>query len=244
MPSVALAQARLVEAGATDLAVDGIFGDLTRAAVIKFQLEVGVPDTGEVDPTTWAALCYQMPITVVDAIDAGDLAVLRASERYLNDGHSNVVVNYGMSRGTHDFIQHMVASHAPSSVALLRLHGHGTPGTVGVSTGQDEMRDGSIAAGHFVVPQAVAMYTLLGRILKPYGSIELHSCQTASRRAGRYLLAGLARACRVPVTAGLHDQFAGGAASSRFEGPVVTCFPDGTHDIKGWAARVFNRSQW
>jgi hypothetical protein len=95
-----------------------------------------------------------------------------------------------------------------------------------------------------VVPQAVAMYTLLGRILKPYGSIELHSCQTAAKRVGRYLVAGLARACRVPVTAALHDQFAGRGASARFEGPVLTCFPDGVRDIKGWAAQVFNRSQW
>lgn len=242
LPTVALAQARLIESGATDLAVDGIFGPLTEAAVLNFQHEVGVPETKRVDQPTWAALSYGLPISVVDAIDAGDITVVNEDRPYLDDGHSSVVVNYGMSRGAYQLIHDLVASHPARSVALLRLHGHGEPGDMGISSGFERVKSSSFMADLFASPGIRAQFALLGSILKPYGSIELHGCRVALRMRGRRLLEGMARACRVPVTAAYHYQY-GARDAARFEGPVLTCFPSVT-DLKTWASQRFSQCQW
>lgn len=243
LPTVALAQARLVESGATDLAVDGIFGPKTEAAVIQYQTEQNIPQTRCVDQQTWAALSYGLPIHVVDSIDAGDITVLEADRPFLDDGHSNVIINYGMSRGARQLIDLLVGSHRPSSVALLRFHGHGDSGAMSVSAGYDAVDSSAFTADHFTNPSIRAVYATLATIMKPYGSIELHGCLVASRRAGRNLLQGLAGACRVPVTAAYHYQY-GGDEAARLEGPVLTCFPWAGVDLKHWSQRVFSQCQW
>jgi peptidoglycan hydrolase-like protein with peptidoglycan-binding domain/predicted secreted Zn-dependent protease len=54
-PAVKILQHYLVEAGA-DIAVDGIFGPITRQAVLAFQQEAGLAVDGIVGPQTWASL--------------------------------------------------------------------------------------------------------------------------------------------------------------------------------------------
>lgn len=244
LPTVALAQARLLERGA-DIVVDGLFGDLTERAVTDFQAKVGLAKTGWMDPQTWLAIHSDHPMTVVDAIDAGDIVVWQEDYPFLNDGHSQVWVTGGMSRGTRDLIQHLVAANPARSVSLLRLHGHGGPGHMAVSAGVRATLGTAFASEHFVNPEAIAAYAQLGTIMKPYGSIELHGCKIASKghgRDGRDLLGGLSQFCRVPVTAGIHSQL-GGQHASRFEGAVVTSFPM-EHDLVTWSKRVFTSCQW
>ena len=43
----------------TSLAVDGVFGERTLEAVLRFQKKVGLPMTGRADPATWEALRAQ-----------------------------------------------------------------------------------------------------------------------------------------------------------------------------------------
>jgi hypothetical protein len=244
LPSVALAQARLIERGAgrPDLVVDGNFGPQTLASVLDFQAKLGIPTTGKVDPPTWLALHIGQEIRVVDVIDATDITVLDEDHPHLADGHAHVHVNYGMSRGAHDLIQRLVAGHATRSVALLRLHGHGGAGHMVVSGGTQAYGSSTFAGEHFKNPQARAQYQLLGRIMKPYGSIELHGCNVATRLNGSRLLSGLAEACRVPVTAALSSQL-GGAGAARFEGATATHYPGGT-TLPLWARSVFSQCQW
>jgi hypothetical protein len=245
LPTVALAQARLIEQGAgrPDLVVDGDFGQQTYGSVVDFQTKVGLPATGKVDQATWRALDYQQVICAVDVIDATDITVLQEDHPHVSDGHANVHVSFGMSRGVRDLIQRLVASHAPRSVALLRFHGHGGPGHMVVSAGKESERSSTLSGEHFVRNmEARAGYRLLGSILKPYGSIELHGCNVASRMNGRLLLAGLSDACAVPVTAALRSQ-RGGAAAARFEGPTATHFP-GEKTLAVWARSVFSQCQW
>jgi len=125
LPTVALAQERLVERGASQLVVDGIFGPNTRAAVDRFQTTAKLPVTGAVDQASWRALALGAPLSVVDVIDASDITVLQEDGPFLNDGQSHVQVNYGMSRGALVLIDRLVATNPPRSVCLLRLHGHG-----------------------------------------------------------------------------------------------------------------------
>jgi hypothetical protein len=244
LPSVALAQARLLEWGA-DLVVDGLFGELTERAVVAFQTKTGIPVTKFVDHETWATLIQAHPMSVIDAIDAGDVAVWQEDTPYVSDGHSQVWVTGGMSRGARDLIQHLVAANPARSVALLRLHGHGGPGHMGVTSGKHATLGTAFASEHFANQEVISSYVALGSIMKPYGSIELHGCNIASRgrgRDGRDLLAGMAQFCRVPVTAGVHSQL-GGKQASRFEGPVITRFP-AEQDLVTWAHRVLNACQW
>jgi hypothetical protein len=248
LPTVALAQARLVEAGANALAIDGIFGPQTEQAVLVFQNTVGIPATGQVEQPTWAAFSVSRPIKVIDAVDATDIAVLRADEPYLRDGHSRVEVTYGMSGGARSLVHRLVSSTAPGSVSLLRLHGHGHAGHMGVSVGNEPAVDysgprpvsygsGMFGAGQFKNPVAVATYRQLGAIMAASGSIELHGCNVAMHRLGRDLLSALARTCRVPVTAAFQLQY-GEDGASRLEGPTLTCFPDG-EGLRSWARRAF-----
>jgi hypothetical protein len=241
LPTVALAQARLLERGIA-LAVDGYFGNSTEKGVVEFQQTVGIPETARVDQTTWAALNHEHPIHVIDAIDATDVTVLLEDAPYLTDGHSQVIASYGMSRGASMLIEQLVASNPPRSIALLRLHGHGGPGRMVVTGGKLGLGDASFAAGHFVNPKAVADFTRLGTIMKPYGSIELHGCKVAQRVNGNRLLESFARVCRVPVSAAMISQ-RGGQAAARFEGRVLTRFP-AERDLRAWSRRVFTECQW
>ena len=242
LPTVALAQARLVERKLQGLRVDGYFGAETERAVGEFQRSVRIPQTMQVDPATWSALCFGHPLSVIDAIDATDITVLQDDGPHLNDGHADVVVSYGTSRGTQQLISDLVGKYGRGSVALLRLHGHGSPGHMVVTAGTTGYGSSMFAGVHFSNPRAVAYYQRLGSIMKPYGSIELHGCRVAQRETGYQLLVGLANATGVPVSAGLRYQ-TGGADAARFEGPVRTCFPNGG-DLKSWARQVFSMCQW
>jgi hypothetical protein len=62
---VLLLQQRLVELGYTEVGTpDGIFGQMTQSAVVRFQTEAGLTADGVVGPMTWAALWNQTVSTV------------------------------------------------------------------------------------------------------------------------------------------------------------------------------------
>jgi hypothetical protein len=241
LPSVALAQARLVESGAQDLVVDGIFGPKTAAAVKAFQTREKLPITGRVDQQTWGGLIKKEPITVVDVLDASEIDVLQDDGPFLRDGHSHFIVNYGMSSGAYHVMQKLIASEAPRSVALLRFHGHGYTGTMHV-TGGWLTKSSAFKAEHFKSRVAIDCYHEMGAIMKPYGSIELHGCFTGRGMRGHKLLAGMAQACGVPVSAGLGSQ-TGGDTANRLEGATLTQCPSGL-TLRAWAKKVFSVCQW
>ncbi len=60
---VVWAQEHLVSAGQA-VTIDGEFGPQTQAAVERFQLSKGLPETGVIDPYTWAALLQYSPVAV------------------------------------------------------------------------------------------------------------------------------------------------------------------------------------
>jgi len=230
------------EMGEREIAIDGIFGAKTRATIRRLQERRGIPESGEVDQTTWWVLAFEAPLSVVDAVDMTDVN-LWPTHLYVNDGTSHVVDSFGASRGGAMLIDRLLTQHPAHSVALLRIHGHGTPGHQYVASGTDSESSSAFSAGHFNIPEAVADYRRLGTIMKPYGSIELRGCHVAVGRNGRMLLSGMAHACGVPVTAAFRSQY-GGYGANRFEGPTLTCFPDDTLTLTSWAQRVFSQCQW
>ncbi|MBW4541953.1 MAG: peptidoglycan-binding protein [Myxacorys chilensis ATA2-1-KO14] len=58
---------QLLNAKGINIAVDGIFGDATRAAVVQFQKQSGIATDGIVGPQTWQALRRGGPIQLTDA---------------------------------------------------------------------------------------------------------------------------------------------------------------------------------
>lgn len=102
----------------------------------------------------------------------------------------------------------MHASHRHGSITILQIHSHGEPG---------EMFSGRLTAA-----TARAHFGVFAR-LRPYfaadGQVFLKGC-TVGRHPD--LLRVLSRAWRVPVTAGMLDQMAGGADHDRYVGPTVT----------------------
>ena len=65
-----------------------------------------------------------------------------------------------------------------------------------------------------------------------WGSMELHGCDVGHN--GQSMLAAIAKAVRVPVTAALHHQIGQGREMWAFGGPTVTEFPDGG-SLKTWS---------
>ncbi|MDX2020876.1 MAG: peptidoglycan-binding protein [Deltaproteobacteria bacterium] len=242
LPSVALAQSCLLEAGAEMLAVDGIFGPKTYECVRRFQREKGLASSGRIEHHTWRALFAAKPQLAVEVIDASEITVLEDDGPYLDTGGSNILVNYGMSKGAITLIETLVAKYAPRSISLLRFHGHGGPGEMRIAGGGPGVRGtSSFAAGHFKLPRAIEYFRKLGRVMKPYGSMEFHGCRVGQGAQGKRLLAGIAMACDVPASAGVGTQY-GGKKSDRFEGITVTHFPRSL-SLKAWAQTAFNSCQ-
>jgi peptidoglycan hydrolase-like protein with peptidoglycan-binding domain len=56
-------QRLLIERGFDPGIVDGIFGPITKKAVIEFQKAYSLLVDGIVGPQTWGALCSTLPVT-------------------------------------------------------------------------------------------------------------------------------------------------------------------------------------
>lgn len=60
-PEVEMLQRILFSIGYNPGPIDGIFGPLTRSAVVRFQLDNGLVPDGIVGPNTWAAIDLVYP---------------------------------------------------------------------------------------------------------------------------------------------------------------------------------------
>jgi hypothetical protein len=130
----------------------------------------------------------------------------------------------------------MILAAAGRNVFLLRFHGHGAPGTAGISFGQGGIGFGERAD---IDPANLAiMLPILGRlrsIFGPYGCVQFMHCSTGRGPNGRNVLSSIARVLDVPVSAGVLDQLGGGVNTFRFEGPTFTAVPGG-RSLRSWCA--------
>ena len=220
----------------TYLVVDGIYGRKTRKAVRDFQEEkLYLKRDGIVGEETWRALIQGENLQVIDSVDLTNPKDMGYEDVDIRGAGGKPIINFGMCNGVRVVMQKIQARAGQGNVALLRFHGHGSPGYMGLTVGT-----GAMASSEFGVKfldSLVKFVSPLAWIFASYGSAELHGCNVGSGRDGRRLVAGLATAWGVPVTAGIRGQYGGGCSTFRFEGPTITAFPN-RGILKIWAQSI------
>jgi peptidoglycan hydrolase-like protein with peptidoglycan-binding domain len=256
LPTVGVLQKLLKRAGEKP-DVDGVFGPETLAAVRHFQLTKRLNPDGIVGKHTWQRLVEGLHLRIFDCVDVFDAfqkeEFLRAgnqkaanekSDSYAGEvddirsvGGKPFIIG-GMSNGVQQAVS-MICSTAKNAF-LLRFHGHGYPGSVGIgagSGGPDELNriNAGIRGAQFcTLPPVHSAVSRLKSVFGPYGSLQLMSCETAEGDEGRELLRALTFLVQVPVTAGLETQYGGsGIDTFKFEGPTFTAIPNG-RSLKDW----------
>jgi len=234
MPTVAVVQIlvnRKMQKGSY-IGVDGIYGRNTREAIRDFQRLHTLGRDGVVGENTWRKLTEGENLLVIDSVDATNPKDMGYEDEAIRDAGGSPIVNFGMCNGIKVVTQRIQIRADMGNVVLLRFHGHGAPGVMGVTAGTD-----TEISSEFGVTFLDSLARYLGRlswIFSSFGSAELHGCRVGAGRDGRRLVTALAKAWGVPVTAGIRTQYGGGSSTFRFEGPTFTAFP-GQSDLKAWA---------
>lgn len=248
LPTVATAQIllnRKLTIG-TYIEVDGIFGKNTKKAVKEFQMVRGLGMSGNVDRGTWAALIRDEALQVIDSVDVTNAKDMGYEDTAIAAAGGKPILNFGMCMGVKDATTKIEMKAHQGKVVLLRFHGHGSPGYMGISVGT-----GDEVSSEFGVTflESLARYLQrLAPIFSPLGSAELHGCRVGAGRDGKRLLSALADAWGIPVTAGIKTQYGGGSSTFRFEGPTATRCP-GNVSLRKWAKsikvpEVYGMSVW
>lgn len=116
------------------------------------------------------------------------------------------------------------------TIDLLRIHGHGVPGLQTVSSGMKLERRSlpflrSIISSYNFVHIQKCLARLQG-FFAPHGQVWLMGCEVGASFQGSLLVNNLAKLWRVPVKAGVLEQFAGfGTTTFELEGPTITGLP-------------------
>jgi murein DD-endopeptidase MepM/ murein hydrolase activator NlpD len=115
---VGAAQRRLNEVlPFSHLAVDGIYGPLTRAAVVDFQRRHGLPADGRLDVGTWARL-FDAPVLVFGASDeplSAHAGGARAAASDASRSHSGVTELASLRHSHHDTARSRAAARQSAS---------------------------------------------------------------------------------------------------------------------------------
>lgn len=235
LPSVAAAQI-LINRGMSQgsyITVDGIYGRNTREAVRNFQREKShLTRDGIVGENTWRALTLGENLPVLDSVDLTNPKDMGYEDAAIRDAGGSPIVNFGMCGGVKVVMQKIQMQASEGNVLLLRFHGHGSPGEMGLTVGTGS--EISSEFGTTFLDSLARFVSPLSRVFSSFGSVELHGCRVGAGSDGRRLVSALANAWGVPVSAGLRTQYGGGLSTFRFEGPTITAFPRGGN-LKTWA---------
>lgn len=224
LAAVSVVQLLLKRTGAT-VAADGIFGRDTFAAVKQFQrTHTGLKVDGIVGMNTWRRLKHTEALPIIDVIDVFDPDLYTSERRFLRRAGTIPITLGGMSNGIEQAVTSLLA--ASSSVFLVRFHGHGAPGVAGVSDGDGGVSSRSSFENN---PETMAAMRRLKPLFGRYGCVQFMHCKTGRGATGRSFLQKVSRTLNVPVTAAVHDQYAGSLSETlRFEGRTATTCPAGT----------------
>jgi len=206
LPAAGVMQKLLNRAGA-EIPVDGLFGPVTLAALLKFQEERGLPPSGITDEATWAALAAGLDLPVVDAIDFWEPDLYAMDAAGLRRNLERLMPGAAACGSVEEAADALCAAHR--NVFLLRVHGLNAAGPHPA-----------------VLPERIFRGTCrLRGLFGPYGCIHFLNCRTGRGAEGRRTIARIAEELGVPVSAGLHDQLTPRLEARRFEGWTATVTP-------------------
>jgi len=236
LPMVAVVQTLLNSTGPPGeaLVVDGAFGRLTRKRLEEFQggHTPRLKADGVVGPRSWSALAVGRGFQILDAVDISDPRDAAYEPVDIRLAGGNPMTTGGMCNGVREVVSRIRSWARPGSLTLLRFHGHGSPGNMGVSVGVSWYPSSEFDVGYLESVMHAVMP--LRGLFAQNGSVEMHGCRIAAGRSGSRLLRGMCDALGVPVSAGIRSQFSGGSATFGFEGPTKTACPGGL-SLAGWS---------
>jgi len=237
LPAVGLLQKLLNRTGAS-LKIDGDFGNRTRAAVQAFQRARNLVPDGIVGEVTWPRLVASTGnLKIVDCVDVFDPSLYELEARDIRRIGGSPILIGGMSNGVEQAVSAILRAASPRSLFLLRFHGHGSPGSAGISDGTGVAGEhlSSIHSGNLQrIRRTVGR---LRTIFGPYGCVQFMHCSTGRGPYGRQLLSTIANDLGVPASAARKTQYGGGTSTFRFEGPVFTAVPRGG-TLEAWCRRL------
>lgn len=256
LPTVALMQRLLNRVLGCALNVDGDFGNDTDIAIRDFQQKERITIDGIMGPDSWRILSRSFRHNIIDHVDAADDYLSTPDyigyQRDLLRVGASPIVSFHESNGIQSVSNLIRAAGQNGRVVLLRFHGHGSPGSMGLTVGRggiEHVHAGTASLFSLEWLKIQQYFGSMYRIFHPMGSVELHGCNVAGevyqrgRRiqstsgvgVGPYLLQRLAHLLNVPITASPNTQYSHGSAILPFEGRTITVCPDGSRNIEGWA---------
>lgn len=180
---------------------------------------------------------------IIDVLDGADLGRRSKRKKILKEKEElddwitsvkkagiNPIVVHGMSNALGYVVDRIIErARSHGTITLLRFHGHGAPGLMGVAGGKwTEMSRHLSDFGPYRKRRARRTLGELRPYFAPSAHVELHGCQVAKGPNGRRLIIWLANTLGVPVSASVVSQYdAGGPETFKFEGPVLTAYPGG-----------------
>ncbi len=215
------------------ITADGHYGPLTKTAVEGFQSFHTLVKDGIVGNNTWNALTKVSGFQTIDVVDGTDPSLINFEVADIRKAGREPIVVFGMSNGVEFVANEIVRRGGSRKVMLLNFHGHGGRGTQTTTGGRINGAPHLAAISIENYAQIEPTIARIRSVMLPFGSVQLLGCDVGGGSGGQ-LVQRLAQTWQVPVTAGLHTQFAGGNATFRFEGATVSAFP-GTDNLKSWS---------
>jgi hypothetical protein len=165
---------------------------------------------------------------IIDVVDGTDPQLVNGEVADIREAGGDPIVMYGMSNAVASMVDQVILrAGATGTIDLLRLHGHGSAGSMYVAAGEED-QDRNLSSINVFTRGAGPSVRRLRAYFAPGGRAMLLGCEVASGRAGKLLIKSLADVWNVPVSAGSRTQYGGNAATTfRFEGPVYTAYPGG-----------------
>lgn len=240
-PRVIMVQG-ILRATGNPVSMDGSFGPITEAAVIRYKATLpGATSGGQIDLETWRAITLSTGYRIINVVDAEDAAQRQRVMSGLTRAGAEAIIMYGMSNAVAQAISEVIErAGASGMVAMVRFYSHGGPGAQGVAMGHDgSMLDhlAGMSAQHFAAMRA--QFQRLNDILAPFGCVDLMGCSVGSGETGKTLLRNVADAAGRPAEAGIQLQYSQdeGYKVFNFEGPIRQIYP-GHRTRAGWAHHV------